>query len=1173
MACGLPFAIAETPQPRRPARAVIVGVVLAVALVAAGAGSYLLHLCNGGLPARDSETYRETARRFYRGLAALDVGLLDDAAAEFTWAAELAPAEPATWANLGLTYARQGAVDAAAGPLSRAQELAPASAEIALLQGLLAGAEGRVEEGLAHLRRAVDLGPDGARSRFALAAATERAGGPDADRHAQQQLDAILLRRENLAVRLEQGRLAAKRGDGPALRAAVVRLGAQAEDWPPLAAEQYVALQDATAVGDFRRAATTLAVLRNVLVRVPAFRASLAAVQVPPELMGEPFDGFLALPAAGATAAPPDGALTFSPAPLEPDGGLPPTALLALPPDAGGTPAVFAATGRAVWRPGAREAALPFPGGAGGAPPAGRGLLALDWNHDFRTDLVVAGAGGLRLLLQGPDGMFAAAADGPEVQELAGVDCSGAWAADVEMDGDLDIVAGVDDGAVVVLRNNGDGTWLRTQPFGSVVGVRDFAWGDLDRDGDPDAALLDAGGGLHLFANRQAGQFRPWQAPDDLPIVLALTLGDVDADGRLDLVVLAENGGIWRVSAGDGAWERERLVEWRDALGGGVAGSRRLLLADLDNNGALDLIGSGPSGTGVWLADAHRVLQPLPAAPAAEVFGAADANGDGRLDLLGLDAGRPVWLYGRGERAYHWQVVRPRAQVEAGDQRVNSFGVGGEVEIRAGLLVQKQVLTGAPAHFGLGAHAAADVVRIVWPNGVGQAEFDPPADGVLVTEQRLKGSCPWVFTYDGEGYRFVTDFIWRSPLGLRINAQDTAEVSQTEDWVKIRGDQLAARDGAYDVRITAELWETHFFDHVSLLVVDHPRGVEIFVDERFSREAPVLAIQATQPPRPVARAWDDAGLDVTDIVGRRDGRYLATFERGAYQGVAGDHFVEFELGEQVSADGPVWLIGHGWVYPTDSSINVALGQRGGPVPQGLALEVREASGNWKAVYPDLGFPAGKNKTIVVDLRPALAAAPKPRLRLRTNLEVYWDWLGYAPGAPAAALDTTRLAPATAELCYRGFSRTTFEGPRRLELPHYDRLANVAQRWRDLVGYHTRFGDVRELLAGVDDRYVIMNAGDELQLRFPAPPPPPDGYARDFVLIGDGWVKDGDYNTTFSKTVRPLPSHDRPAYGAAADVAALEDDPVYRQYPDDWQRYHTRFVTPGRFLGGAATDLP
>jgi hypothetical protein len=78
------------------------------------------------------------------------------------------------------------------------------------------------------------------------------------------------------------------------------------------------------------------------------------------------------------------------------------------------------------------------------------------------------------------------------------------------------------------------------------------------------------------------------------------------------------------------------------------------------------------------------------------------------------------------------------------------------------------------------------------------------------------------------------------------------------------------------------------------------------------------------------------------------------------------------------------------------------------------------------------------------------------------------------------------------------------------------------RWRDLEGYYTRFGDVRELVAKTEDRYVIMNAGDELRLSFEAPPPPPAGWTRDFVLIGDGWVKDGDYNTSFSKTVLPLP---------------------------------------------------
>ena len=49
------------------------------------------------------------------------------------------------------------------------------------------------------------------------------------------------------------------------------------------------------------------------------------------------------------------------------------------------------------------------------------------------------------------------------------------------------------------------------------------------------------------------------------------------------------------------------------------------------------------------------------------------------------------------------------------------------------------------------------------------------------------------------------------------------------------------------------------------------------------------------------------------------------------------------------------------------------------------------------------------------------------------------------------------------------------------------------------GYYTRFGDVRELLKGIDDRYVIMNAGDEMSLRFAEQPPPPAGWVRDFVI--------------------------------------------------------------------------
>ncbi len=65
--------------------------------------------------------------------------------------------------------------------------------------------------------------------------------------------------------------------------------------------------------------------------------------------------------------------------------------------------------------------------------------------------------------------------------------------------------------------------------------------------------------------------------------------------------------------------------------------------------------------------------------------------------------------------------------------------------------------------------------------------------------------------------------------------------------------------------------------------------------------------------------------------------------------------------------------------------------------------------------------------------------------------------------------------------------------------------------------------------------------------------------RDYVLVGDGWVKDGDYNTVYSTTVTPLPAHEQGDYAALSP--RLEDDPVYRRFPDDWQVYHTRYVSP------------
>jgi hypothetical protein len=194
----------------------------------------------------------------------------------------------------------------------------------------------------------------------------------------------------------------------------------------------------------------------------------------------------------------------------------------------------------------------------------------------------------------------------------------------------------------------------------------------------------------------------------------------------------------------------------------------------------------------------------------------------------------------------------------------------------------------------------------------------------------------------------------------------------------------------------------------------------------------------------------------------------------------------------------------------------------------------------------------------VDLTGVFGATGQRRLRLATNLEIFWDSLGWAIGRPEVDVHPRRLELMGADLSYRGYSVTEQPTSSVPERPRYT-LAGTAPRWRDLEGYYTRFGDVLGLLRAVDDRYVIMNAGDELRLRFREAPPPARGLVRDFIVVADGWVKDGDYNTSFSRTVLPLPTHQTGRYDAPP--RQLEDDSVYRQHSGDFTEYHTRYVTP------------
>lgn len=1109
------------------------------------------------VPDQSSQEYRDAVRAFYVGLAALQAGEESRAEEGMTRVTQIAPGEPSAWANLGLLAIKQREFDAAAQRLEKAKELAPENSRIILMQATLASSRGNPAEATPLLRRAIELDPRNLMATYSLAQEVERQGGDANDTESRRLMGRILeVQPDNLAVLLEVTRLAAKRNDPAALQSALSQITTLASAWPPEAKDQLMALQTAAAGADPRAAGARVAFLRNVLVRVPKYRTDLAAVKLPTGELGEPFTRFLKMPSPSPLPAPPDDGLTFTEEAL---GNWQWAGGVSL--DGESAPTIITANGREVRAGGAT---LNFPGGPQATPPTADGVLALDFNYDFKTDLALAGAGGFKLYRQESSNSFTdVTAKLPAV--ITGGAYRGAWAADIEMDGDLDIVLGTINGPPVVLRNNGDGTFKEMQPFEGVTNLYGFAWGDLDGDGDPDAALLSTDGRLKTFANERGGTFRARPLPDDLPAFAALAPADINGDSILDLVAIQTDGSIIRISDRDegGGWVTETLVSNQVPPPSAGETNGRLIIADLDNNGANDLVWSTSPGTTVLLGDGQGKFIPKDAMP-ARALGAADLNNDGRLELIGVSKGEnAVRLVNRGTKDYHWQTVRPRAATANGDQRINTFGIGGEMEIRSGLLFQKQPITGPVVHFGLGENTQTDVLRISWPNGAVQGEFDLQSNQAVVADQRLKGSCPSLFAFDGHGMRFVKDCApWSPAIGLRINATQTAAISQTEEWQKIRGDQLVPRDGYYDLRITAELWETFYIDHYALMVVDHPEGTDIFVDERTSNPAPRLGLYAVATPHPVKAASDDNGQDVTEIVRSLDGRYLDTFGRGQYQGVTRDHYVEVELGDDAPASGPLYLLAHGWMHPTDASINIAISQGSQPPPQSLSIEVPDASGRWAVARPALGFPAGKNKTMVFDLDGLFRPGAPRRLRLRTSMEIYWDQLEWATGRPDAEVKTVRLNPQTAELSYRGFSVFNQADKSSPEMPDYDHLDTTSQKWRDLIGYYTRYGDIRELLEKVDDRLVIVNAGDEMAFRFPAQPPPPAGFVRDYVFIGDGWIKDGDFNSVFSKTVLPLPTHDRTEYNSLP--ARLEDDPAYRRHPGDWQEYHTRYVTPDRF---------
>ena len=1107
-----------------------------------------------------------------QGLLELERGELPEAETRFARLIEVAPNEPLGHANLGLTLLRAGRLQEAETRLRRARRLDPASVEVGLLLARTLSLADKRDEArdLLQEMRANDAGD--VRVLFALAALDlpEEGGSPDLYLTALREI--AVRSPGNVPTRVRLAEVHATEGRADSARTHLEEVRRLPPEPPAVAAAPLEAALAALRLGDSEGAIRPLAEFHQAIRLTAPYQATLMEMgwEEGP-LTGRPVltfapDDFVALRALREQAG--EGAVSFEEATAGsglPEDGMAGVRLAAGDADGDGRDDLLVAgpDGISIYR--ARAGLFqPLPAAGIGSSAAAVDAGFADPDNDGWLDLYVLGAdGSLTLHRNDREGGFAAPA-------VIGRKSGAAVArfVDVDHDGDLDLLLVGPEGSAL-FRNNLDGTFTDVSaPWGITgVGGTGVAFADVDDEGRVDVVIAGADG-VTLLLNRNAQGFDDGIADSGLAGVTGATgiaVVDMDNDGHLDLVISgdpATGAGIW-LGADDGTFVRAAAMNTLLPASGEVG----LHAFDHDNDGWLDLVVStagGPLrllrniGSGSF-EDRSALL--ADGGPLSEPVLPFDADGDGDLDILAVDpAGALRLLRNDGGNLNRAVRVEMRA-LGTGSGKNNNFGVGARVSVRSGDLLQTRVVTGRETPFGLGPHLKADVLEVQWPNGVLQTIYFPGSDEDVVEMENLKGSCPFIYTWDGEGFRFVTDIMWSTALGMPIGLMSQAKTiyappGASYEYLRIPGEALQPKDGRYLMQLTGELWEVPYIDKLRLVAVDRPDSVTIFVDERFVPPGPVdLRLYRTVDHRPPLSAVDGHGTDLLEELREKDDVYVSNLVPVRYQGIVEPHELILDLGPG-AGDPNSLLILTGWIYPTDASINVALTHQAELKPISPMLDVADGRGGWIPRVTDLSFPAGKDKSIIVELE-GLFPSDDRRVRIRTNMRIHWDQVIVAREAPSIETPITTLAPVAADLNQRGYSRMYRKGGQAG--PHWFDYDDVSTkpRWRPIEGAYTRYGDVLPLLESPDNMYVIMSPGDQISLEFDASTAGrlPAGWRRDFLLYTVGWLKDSDLNTALGTTVEPLPFHGMSDFPYPDD----ESYPTGEEHQRYLREYNTRIV--------------
>jgi tetratricopeptide (TPR) repeat protein len=782
---------------------------------------------------------------------------------------------------------------------------------------------------------------------------------------------------------------------------------------------------------------------------------------------------------------------------------------------------VYSQTGVSLYKGGSQKAENTGLEDAGSV----KAVVPGDFNNDGFTDLCVVTANGA-FLYENHAGKFTKSS----IALPPGEYNSAVWI-DFDHDYDLDLI--LLGKKSVLARNQGEtGFEAHDFPFvqGEAIAAVPFRLVADTKSKDLVISYKDKSAVLYL--DQLTADYKMQPVPEIPAAATDLSVRDLDNDGNLDLIYSA---------AGTVNVVRNERTKFDPAVS---LGSAPAVFADLGNRGFADLAGGG-----ALLQNAGEMHFIKPAAVSGfdvkpKFLVTADFNGDGLPDVAVATQGAVDLLTNKTANGNRW------LRVKIDGVKNLKLPSSAEIEVKAGNGYQKKIYQGLPLLFGAGQHQTVDTVRITWPNGLIQNEMRQETDKNLEFKeaQRLSGSCPLIFVWNGTAFQYVTDVLGVAPLGAMSGDGKFFPTDHTE-YISLPGASLAPKQDAaghstYEVHLTEELSEVSYFDQVKLIAVDHPADVEIYSNEKWKLPPfPEFRLYGLKRRAYPEMARSD-GADVRDALLRQDRRYVDDFDHN-YIGVAKRHTLDLDFGN-AARDNRAFLVLNGWVDWADGSTFLQQAQAKNDLTPPY-LQVKDKQGKWVTVISDMGMPSGKPKTIAVDLTGKFLSDSR-EVRIVTNMCVYWDEIYLGENAAAPDVKLSALTPDESDVAFRGFSPSHIH-PQRKQ-PEYFDYANptTTSYWNPTPGNYTRYGDTTGLTRDIDDRLVVMGSGDMLSLRFNCKrlPEVPHGWKRDYLLRVEGWAKDRDANTAYSQSVLPLPFHAMSRYPYPPNEH-YPDDALHREY--------------------------